>query len=208
MTYVNSNGATSFVREISKYHEAPLGVQNTTEQQVKWQSQRKTTADLPLVRPVNFRPGNQCYGFRINSTAFCFRSYKYLGASMIDHTGISVSDFERSKSFYVNALAPLGASLLHVIPPEHTDGVQVVGFGIDSPCFWIDEGHAQWPPVHVAFKAESRNVVDAFYLAALNAGGTDNGEPGIRKQYHDNYYGAFVLDPDGNNIEVVCHQPE
>ncbi len=126
---------------------------------------------------------------------------------MIDHSGISVSDFERSKSFYEKALAPLGASFLHLVPPEHTGGVKVGGFGTDTPCFWIDEGEAQKPPVHFAFKAESRSAVDAFYGAAIGAGGKDNGKPGLRKHYHENYYGAFVLDPDGNNIEAVCHKP-
>lgn len=127
---------------------------------------------------------------------------------MIDHSGISVSDFVRSKSFYEKALAPLGATFLHMVPPEYTDGVKVGGFGIDTPCFWLDEGEAQKPPVHFAFKAESRGVVDKFYAAAIGAGGKDNGKPGIRGQYHENYYGAFVLDPDGNNIEAVCHKPE
>lgn len=127
---------------------------------------------------------------------------------MIDHSGISVSHFERSKSFYERALAPLGASLLHVVPPEYTDGVQVIGFGIDTPSFWLEEGAAQTPPLHFAFKAETRADVDAFYAAAIAAGGQDNGKPGLRPHYHDNYYGAFVLDPDGNNIEAVCHAPK
>lgn len=127
---------------------------------------------------------------------------------MIDHSGISVSDFERSKSFYEQALAPLGASLLHSVPLEHTGGVRVIGFGIDTPCFWLDEGEAQKPPLHFAFKAESREIVDAFYAAAICAGGQDNGKPGVRTHYHENYYGAFVLDPDGNNIEAVCHKQE
>ena len=127
---------------------------------------------------------------------------------MIDHSGISVSDFELSKSFYEKALAPLGASLLHLVPPKHTGGVKVVGFGVDVPCFWLDEGEAQKPPLHFAFIAESRGGVDEFYAAAIRAGGQDNGKPGLRKHYHENYYGAFVLDPDGNNIEAVCHKPE
>jgi catechol 2,3-dioxygenase-like lactoylglutathione lyase family enzyme len=127
---------------------------------------------------------------------------------MIDHSGISVSDFEVSKLFYERALAPLGASLLHSVPPEHTGGVNVIGFGVDTPCFWLNEGEAQKPPLHFAFKAESRAMVDAFYAAAIRAGGQDNGKPGLRKHYHENYYGAFVLDPDGNNIEAVCHKLE
>ncbi len=127
---------------------------------------------------------------------------------MFDHTGISVSDFEAAKTFYDKALAPLGASLLMVVPPEHTNGVAVGGYGKDRPMFWLHEGERQTPPVHVAFSAESRSAVDAFYASAIAAGGTDNGAPGIRAHYHPTYYGAFVLDPDGNNIEAVCHKPE
>lgn len=126
---------------------------------------------------------------------------------MIDHTGISVSDFEASKVFYELALAPLGASLLHVVPEELTGGECVVGFGRDQPTFWVNEGGAQNPPTHIAFAAHSRAQVDAFYQAALAAGGKDNGGPGLRPHYHENYYGAFVLDLDGNNIEAVCHLP-
>ena len=126
---------------------------------------------------------------------------------MIDHSGISVADFERSKAFYAQALAPLGGTFLFMVPPEHTDGVKVGGFGIDTPCFWLDESGAQRPPVHFAFKADSRSDVDAFYAAAIAAGGTDNGWPGVRPHYHAHYYGAFVRDPDGNNIEAVCHNP-
>ena len=127
---------------------------------------------------------------------------------MIDHSGISVSDLETSKSFYEKALAPLGASLLHVVPLEYTDGVKVVGLGVDTPSFWLNEGGPQKPPLHFAFKAKDRQAVDAFYHAAIQAGGQDNGKPGLREHYHENYYGAFVLDPDGNNIEAVCHKAE
>lgn len=127
---------------------------------------------------------------------------------MIDHAGFSVTDFEKSKSFYERALAPLGASLLHMVPAEHTGGVKVGGFGKDTPCFWLDEGQAQKPPLHFAFTAQTRKEVDEFHKAALGAGGEDNGKPGLREHYHENYYGAFVLDPDGNNIEAVCHKPE
>lgn len=127
---------------------------------------------------------------------------------MIDHSGISVSDFDRAKAFYQAALAPLGGSYLFTVPPEHTGGVKVGGFGIQSPCFWINEGAAQTPPLHFAFKAETRTEVDKFYTAAIAAGGKDNGNPGPRPHYHEHYYGAFVLDHDGNNIEAVCHLPE
>jgi catechol 2,3-dioxygenase-like lactoylglutathione lyase family enzyme len=125
---------------------------------------------------------------------------------MIDHSGISVSDFAISKSFYEQAMLPLGASLVFMVPLEHTNGVNVGGFGKDRPCFWLTEGTAQKPPVHVAFTAENRQQVDAFYAAAIGAGGQDNGKPGLRPHYHEHYYGAFVLDPDGNNIEAVCHK--
>lgn len=124
---------------------------------------------------------------------------------MIDHSGLSVSDFERAKAFYTAALAPLGSTYLFTVPPEHTGGAVVGGFGQSRPQFWIDDGGAQTPPVHFAFTAETRAQVDAFYAAAMQAGGTDNGAPGVRAHYHPDYYGAFVLDPDGNNIEAVCH---
>lgn len=127
---------------------------------------------------------------------------------MIDHSGISVSDFAKAKSFYDQALAPLGASLLYMVPKEHTGGVNVGGYGRDRPTFWLNEGGAQTPPLHFAFSAESQAQVDDFHAAALTAGGKDNGAPGLRLHYHKDYYGAFVLDPDGNNIEAVCHVPE
>jgi len=122
---------------------------------------------------------------------------------MLDHLGLDVTDYERSKAFYLKALAPLGIELL--MEPIPTVG----GFGSDGmPYFWI--GHRGRPAqsgVHVAFAARSRELVDAFHAAALDAGATDNGGPGVREIYHTNYYGAFVLDPDGNNVEAVCHTP-
>ena len=124
---------------------------------------------------------------------------------MIDHIGISISNFEDAKSFYDLALAPLGASLLHEVPLEYTGGERVGGYGRDRPTFWIGESDVQTPPVHVAFTADDRQQVDAFYEAAIAAGGRDNGPPGLRPHYHEHYYGAFVLDRDGNNIEAVCH---
>lgn len=127
---------------------------------------------------------------------------------MIDHSGLSVSDFEVAKAFYAAALAPLGSSYLFTVPPEHTGGEAVGGFGQDRPRFWINAGGAQVPPVHFAFTATTRAQVDAFHAAALAAGGIDNGAPGLRPHYHPDYYGAFVLDPDGNNIEAVCHAPD
>jgi catechol 2,3-dioxygenase-like lactoylglutathione lyase family enzyme len=127
---------------------------------------------------------------------------------MIDHLGIVVSDFDASLAFYDQALAPLGAKLLMTVPAEYTGGVKVGGYGRDRPVFWLREGQDTGPGRHVAFTANSRAEVDAFHEAALAAGGRDNGAPGIRAHYHPNYYGAFVIDPDGNNIEAVCHKPQ
>ncbi len=127
---------------------------------------------------------------------------------MIDHTGISVADFEVSKAFYDKAMAPLGASLLYMVPAEFTGGAKVGGYGRDRPTFWLHESANTGPGRHYAFTARSRAEVDAFHAAALTAGGKDNGAPGPRPHYHTNYYGAFVFDPDGNNIEAVCHAPE
>jgi len=126
---------------------------------------------------------------------------------MIDHTGIAVRSFEAARAFYDRALAPLGASLLMMVPPEHTGGVKVGGYGRDGkPSFWLHEADHR-DSNHIAFLARSRGEVDAFHQAALAAGGKDNGGPGLRPHYHPHYYGAFVLDPDGNNIEAVCHAP-
>ena len=125
---------------------------------------------------------------------------------MIDHTGISVSDFVRSKAFYIAALAPIGYELLLEVPAEVTGHSDAAGFGIPpKPDFWLASGTPNVPPVHIAFRVGSRAEVDAFYAAAIKAGGKDNGKPGVRPHYHPNYYGAFVLDPDGHNIEAVCH---
>lgn len=128
---------------------------------------------------------------------------------MIDHLGVSVSDFARSKQFYLAALAPIGFELLLEFPVAVTGRVDTAGFGVaPKPEFWVSSGgSANGGGVHVAFRVEQRALVDAFYAAAIEAGGRDNGAPGIRAHYHADYYGAFVLDPDGHNIEVVCHQP-
>jgi len=127
---------------------------------------------------------------------------------MIDHTGIDVSDAALSRRFYEEALAPLGYRVLLEIPVEFTGGAVVLGLGVPpKPDFWLHQGSPQQPRVHVAFRAESRAQVDAFYRAGLAAGGKDNGPPGLRPQYHKDYYGAFVLDPDGHNIEACCHLP-
>ena len=126
---------------------------------------------------------------------------------MIDHVGFSVSDYARARSFYEKALAPLGYGLIMEVTAEQT-GQPAAGFGGGGkPDLWIGgEGMLQ-PPVHIAIVANDRQMVDAFYRAALAAGGKDNGAPGLRPHYHPNYYAAFALDPDGHNIEVVCHLP-
>ncbi len=126
---------------------------------------------------------------------------------MIDHTGIAVKDFAAAKAFYDKAMAPLGASLLYAVPTEHTGGANVVGYGRDRPVFWVTDNKSPKDTLHIAFTARSRAEVDAFYAAAIAAGGKDNGGPGPRPHYHPDYYGAFVIDPDGNNIEAVCRDP-
>lgn len=127
---------------------------------------------------------------------------------MIDHTGLVVSDFERSKRFYREALAPIGYAKLAEFPASITGHTDVAGFGEPpKPDFWISRGTPNQPPIHIAFRVGSRALVEAFYQAALAAGGRDNGAPGLRPHYHLHYYGAFVLDPDGHNIEAVCHEP-
>ncbi len=118
---------------------------------------------------------------------------------MLDHVSLPASDLERSKRFYEEALSPLGYKL---IMEHHISGV---GFGqSDKPDFWIRQG-ALGAAVHVAFASDDRTTVDAFHKGAIAAGGSDNGRPGLRPEYHSTYYGAYVLDPDGNNIEAVCH---
>jgi catechol 2,3-dioxygenase-like lactoylglutathione lyase family enzyme len=127
---------------------------------------------------------------------------------MIDHTGVDVSDAARSRRFYEEALAPLGYRVLMEVPVELTGGAVVLGLGVPpKPDFWLHQGSPQRPHVHVAFRAESRAAVDAFYRTAMAAGGRDSGPPGLRPHYHQDYYGAFVLDPDGHNIEACCHTP-
>ena len=127
---------------------------------------------------------------------------------MIDHAGISVSDWARSRTFYDAAMAALGAKLLYMVPEQFTGGAKVGGYGREKPDFWLHEGKDSGPGRHYAFTARSRAEVDAFHRAAIEAGGRDNGAPGLRPHYHANYYGAFVFDPDGNNIEAVCHRSE
>jgi catechol 2,3-dioxygenase-like lactoylglutathione lyase family enzyme len=138
---------------------------------------------------------------------------------MLDHVSIKVRVFARSRDFYRTALAPLGYSLLMEFPENGPP--QYAGFGVGgksvvfhpqqpagsgNPDFWISQGE-QVAPVHFAFVCQDRKMVDAFHTAALKAGGKDNGAPGVRTEYHPTYYGAFILDPDGNNVEAVCHKP-
>jgi catechol 2,3-dioxygenase-like lactoylglutathione lyase family enzyme len=127
---------------------------------------------------------------------------------ILDHIGINATDYDRSKAFYAKALAPLGITLV-------MEYGKAAGFGRDhKPDFWVGQGATRFQkpehlvhitPVHVAFVAHNREEVDAFYAAAMAAGGRDNGAPGLRTEYHSRYYGAFVLDPDGHNVEAVTH---
>lgn len=117
---------------------------------------------------------------------------------MIDHLGLPVSDLARSRRFYEQALAPLG----YVVVMEF-DGAIGLGAG-GKPDFWLTAGGAA-PRLHIAFATSDTKTVDAFHAAALAAGATDNGQPGLRPEYHPHYYGAFAIDPDGHNVEAVCH---
>jgi catechol 2,3-dioxygenase-like lactoylglutathione lyase family enzyme len=119
-------------------------------------------------------------------------------AAMIDHTGIGVADVARSAAFYDATLSVLGLQRVMQLPEN--DGADGVGYGVDYPVFWIDRFHPHSVRQHTAFAARNRAEVDAFHAAALKEGGTDNGPPGLRRP---GYYAAFVLDPDGNNIEAV-----
>lgn len=127
---------------------------------------------------------------------------------MIDHIGFAVSIMDRAKAFYESALKPLRIGILMEVTAEQTGAEAHAGFGQDGKAFfWIGTGKKPKGGTHVAFTAQTREEVDAFYKAAMAAGGRDNGAPGPRPHYHAHYYGAFVLDPDGNNVEAVCHKP-
>ncbi len=121
---------------------------------------------------------------------------------MFDHVGFGVSDYTKSRAFFLRALAPLGVTVV-------MEGPYGVGLGQkNKPSLWLHQSSGKPAPLHLAFAAATRKEVDLFYRAALEAGGTDNGAPGLRPHYHANYYGAFVIGPDGHNVEAVCHKPE
>jgi catechol 2,3-dioxygenase-like lactoylglutathione lyase family enzyme len=124
------------------------------------------------------------------------------GAAMYDHVGLNVRDYEASKKFYDPVLATLGYGLVLEFP-------HACGYGPEGkPEFWIVQREPPGTGTHVAFASPDRATVDAFHDAAVAAGGKDNGAPGLRPDYHEHYYGAFVLDPDGNNVEAVCHRAD
>ena len=121
---------------------------------------------------------------------------------MFDHIGFGVSDYAASKEFFLKALQPLGVTVV-------MEGPYGVGLGRrGKPSLWMHQASDQPAPLHLAFTADDRKQVAEFYHAALEAGGKDNGAPGLRPHYHANYYGAFVIGPDGHNVEAVCHKPE
>jgi catechol 2,3-dioxygenase-like lactoylglutathione lyase family enzyme len=128
--------------------------------------------------------------------------------NVIDHVGLRVVDYPRALRFFEDALAPLGIAVVMKVTKEETGGYEGAGFGRDGkPSFWISAGGRTAPGVHIAFVADDRAAVNAFFEAALAAGAADNGVPGVRAHYHPHYYAAFVLDPEGHNIEAVCHKP-
>ncbi|MCO5730674.1 VOC family protein [Rhizobium sp. SSA_523] len=128
---------------------------------------------------------------------------------MLDHIGLSVADLAVSRAFYEAVMPTLGAACVMAVTAQETGGTyEGAGYGLNGkPSFWIGSGGRSRGSVHLAFVAQSRAAVDAFYAAAIAAGGRDNGPPGLRVHYHPHYYAAFVLDPDGHNIEAVCHHP-
>jgi catechol 2,3-dioxygenase-like lactoylglutathione lyase family enzyme len=157
--------------------------------------------------------GSRVGSFNGGRSSFCFN----LERRMIDHIGISVGSIARATEFYLKALAPLGYGIVMEVSAEETGHGAAIAFGAPGqaadfqsgkPSVWVGESAKASGPLHVAFVAPSRAAVDVFYHAAIAAGGADNGAPGLRPQYHAAYYAAFVLDPDGNNIEAVCHGPE
>ena len=130
-------------------------------------------------------------------------------STMIDHISLSVGDYAVAKAFYTPVMATLGMAVVGEYTPEQTGSVGFLGFGRGGKgALWISDSGRQTPITHVCFRARTRQEVRDFHAAGLAAGGLDNGEPGIREHYHPAYYGAFVLDPEGHNIEAVCFEPE
>ncbi len=129
---------------------------------------------------------------------------------MIDHVSFYARDYAATKRFYDAALTALGFACLVEMTaswdPEFPTR-RICAYGTEKPCFWLIEAREPYTPRHLAFSASSRADVDAFHAAGLGAGGTDHGAPGPRPVYHEHYYGSFLLDPDGNNVEAVCHAP-
>lgn len=127
----------------------------------------------------------------------------------LDHITLSVADLAKAKAFYAAALAPLGMELVGELSKEQSGSVAFAGFGIGGKGqFWIGEKGRQTPETHICFRADSRQAVRAFHAAALAAGGSDNGAAGVRESYPQPYYAAFVLDPEGHNVEAVCRASE
>jgi catechol 2,3-dioxygenase-like lactoylglutathione lyase family enzyme len=121
---------------------------------------------------------------------------------MFDHVGLGVRNLQESKAFYLSALSPLGATVV-------MEGPYGIGIGQNNkPSLWLFETRETPAHLHIAFASDSRRKVDAFYAAAIAAGGKDNGAPGLRPHHHPDYYAAFVIGPDGHNIEAICHKPE
>jgi catechol 2,3-dioxygenase-like lactoylglutathione lyase family enzyme len=125
--------------------------------------------------------------------------------SGLDHISFQASDYDKSRAFYIAALAPLGINAMMEFGEA---GERTTGFGDSTPFFWLGEGDGLVGRLHVSFSAGSHAQVQGFHAAAMAAGALDNGGPGLRAEYHPTYYAAFVLDPDGHNIEAVCHAPE
>ncbi|MBW2629568.1 MAG: VOC family protein [Deltaproteobacteria bacterium] len=127
----------------------------------------------------------------------------------IDHVSLSVENLERAKAFYSKALSPLGLALVAEVSAEQTGSVAMLGFGVGrKSSFWVAERGRQTPNAHICFRAQSRVAVRAFHDAALRGGAQDHGGPGTRPKYHSAYYAAFVLSPEGHNIEAVCFEDE
>ena len=127
---------------------------------------------------------------------------------IIDHISLNVADLAVMTAFYEKALAPLGVKIMMRFGKEVTGSFEIAGLGREKPFLWIAEVGKTEPRMHIALRADSHAEVDAFYKAAMAAGGKDNGAPGLREHYHPNYYAAFVVDPEGHNLEAVCHKAE